>query len=71
MKIFRIVKTHSKGNLKWRVDQRHSILFGLIKWWDKGAYDLCPTVYFTNWREAANHIYRAYGNKAKWDLKTD
>lgn len=69
MKTFRIVN-FNKGK-RYRIDQRHSILFGLIKWWDKGAYDLCPTAYFTNWREAVNRIYRAYGNKAKWDLKTD
>nr|WP_304651397.1 hypothetical protein [Bacteroides acidifaciens] len=35
MKTFRVV------NINRRIDQRHSVLFGLIRWWDKGVYDLC------------------------------
>ena len=28
--------------LAYRVDKRHSLLFGLIHYWDHGAYNLCP-----------------------------
>ena len=32
--------------LAYRVDKRHSLLFGLIHYWDYGAYNLCPTYLF-------------------------
>ena len=30
----------------YRVDKRHSLLFGLIHYWDYGAYNLCPEYLF-------------------------
>lgn len=34
--------------LAYRVDKRHSLLFGLIHYWDYGAYNLCPARLATN-----------------------
>lgn len=39
MKTFRVVNINRGSH--YRIDQRHSVLFGLIRWWDKGVYDLC------------------------------
>ena len=38
----------SLGNpiLAFRVDKRHSLLFGIIHYWDYGAYNLCPDYFF-------------------------
>lgn len=36
MKTFRVVNINRGSH--YRIDQRHSLLFGLIRWWDKGAY---------------------------------
>ena len=35
--------------LAYRVDNRHSLLFGLIHYWDYGAYNLCPEYLFPQW----------------------
>ena len=56
MATYRIVDTYRKSKaikgihynswneqiLAYRVDKRHSLLFGLIHYWDYGAYNLCP-----------------------------
>ena len=55
-KYFRIVKNSSNS---YRIDQRHSLLFGLIKFWDRGASDLCPNVIFRKGVIALHHI-KAY-----------
>ena len=40
----------SWGNpiLAYRVDKRHSLFFGLIHYWDYGAYNLCPEYLFSS-----------------------
>ena len=56
-KYFRIVK---ESPTTYRIDQRHSLLFGLIKFWDWGATDLCPYVRFAKPSEAKNYIKRQF-----------
>lgn len=51
MKTYRIVDMHSKGDSykglrRYRVERRHSLLFGLIHFWDKGADTLSPFYMF-------------------------
>lgn len=58
-KYFRIVK---ESPTTYRIDQRHSLLFGLIKFWDRGASDLCPYVRFTTGSEAKHYIKRHFPN---------
>lgn len=58
-KYFRIVK--ESPNIS-RIDQRHSLFFGLIKYWDKGASDLCPHIRFKQGVEALHHIKEKYPN---------
>lgn len=57
MKYFRIVK---ESPTIYRIDQRHSLLFGLIKFWDNGASDLCPNIRFERGVEALHYIKRTY-----------
>ena len=38
------------------------ILFGLIKWWDKGAYDLCPYIRYEHGQDALHYIRRQSDN---------
>lgn len=60
MKTFRIVNfNHGK---RYRIDQQHSILFGLIKWWDCGAYDLCPSVNYWSLEDALKALILKYGD---------
>lgn len=60
MKTFRIVNfNHGK---RYRIDQRHSILFGLVKWWDCGAYDLYPYVNYWSFEDALNVLILKYGD---------
>lgn len=60
-KHFRIVKLY--GRLRsYRIDQRHSMFFGLIRWWDKGAYDLCPYVYRDSVYQAEASIKAQFPN---------
>ena len=51
----------SYGNpiLAYRVDRRHSLFFGLIHYWDYGAYNLCPEYLFSSIDEAEEAIFRA------------
>lgn len=35
-----------KGLRRYRVERRHSLLFGLIRFWDKGADTLSPFYMF-------------------------
>lgn len=51
----------SWGNpiLAYRVDKRHSLFFGLIHYWDYGAYNLCPKYLFSSIDEAEEAILRA------------
>ena len=65
MKQFRIVK---ESPTYFRIDQRHSLLFGLIKWWDKGAYDLCPYIRYEHSQDALHYIREKYP-QAKITLK--
>ena len=58
MREFRIVKISDRF---WRIDQRHSILFGLIKWWDNGSYDLSPYYNFSSLERALEHLTDEYG----------
>lgn len=45
--------------LAYRVDKRHSLFFGLIRYWDHGAYNLCPEYLFSSVNEAEKAILKA------------
>ena len=47
----------------YRVDKRHSLFFGLIHYWDHGAYNLCPTYLFSSIDKAKEAIYGADKSK--------
>ena len=55
----------SCGNqlLAYRVDKRHSLLFGLIHYWDYGAYNLCPVYLFSSVDKAKEAILKVDKNK--------
>lgn len=42
----------------YRVDKRHSLLFGLIHYWDYGAYNLCPEYLFPSINKAKEAILK-------------
>ena len=65
-KLFRIVPLH--GRLwKCRIDERHSLLFGLIKWWDKGSSSLSPYYKFMTTTDALKTIFEEYPDaKVLW-----
>jgi len=42
----------------YRVDKRHSLLFGLIHYWDYGAYNLCPEYLFPSVDKAKEAILK-------------
>ena len=44
--------------LAYRVDKRHSLLFGLIHYCDYGAYNLCPTYLFSSVDKAEEAILK-------------
>ena len=44
--------------LAYRVDKRHSLLFGLIHYWDYGAYNLFPTYLFPSVDKAKEAILK-------------
>ena len=44
--------------IAYRVDKRHSLLFGLIHYWDYGAYNLCPTYLFSSVDKAEEAILK-------------
>ncbi len=68
MKKFRIVNI-DRGKY-YRIDQHHSLLFGLICWWDKGAYDLCPYVHYPTFENALKALICKYGDgNFKWYVK--
>ena len=50
----------SFGNpiLAFRVDKRHSMLFGLIHYWDYGAYNLSPEYLFSSVYKAEEAILK-------------
>ena len=72
MATYRIVNMYRKSNavkgihydswneqiLAYRVDKRHSLLFGLIHYWDYGAYNLCPTYLFSSVDKAEEAILK-------------
>lgn len=72
MEIYRIVDMYrksmtvkgihydSQGNpiLAYRVDKRHSLLFGLIHYWDYGAYNLRPEYLFFSVDKAKEAIFK-------------
>lgn len=41
---------------KFRVDKHHTLLFGLIRFWDRGASDLSPVYMFPNKGSALKEI---------------
>lgn len=47
----------------YRVDKRHSLLFGLIHYWDYGAYSLCPTYLFSSISKAKEAILKVDKSK--------
>ena len=47
----------------YRVDKRHSLLFGLIHYWDYGAYNLCPTYLFSSIGKAKEAILKVDKSK--------
>lgn len=77
MTIYRIVDMYHKnkvvkgihydyfGNpiLAYRVDKRHSLLFGLIQYWDYGACNLRPEYLFSSVDKAKEAILKA--NKSR------
>lgn len=68
MKRFRVVNIN-KGSY-YRIDQHHSLLFGLIGWWDKGAYDLCPYVHYDTFENALKALIYRYGDgNFKWEIE--
>nr|DAP45820.1 MAG TPA: High potential iron-sulfur protein like [Caudoviricetes sp.] len=46
--------------LAYRVDKRHSLLFGLIHYWDYGAYNLCPEYLFPSIDKAKRKQRKMY-----------
>ena len=44
--------------LAYRVDKRHSLLFGLIYYWDYGACNLCPEYLFSSVDKAEEDILK-------------
>ena len=70
MATYRIVDTYRKSKAikgihydplnnpirAYRVDKRHSLLFGLIHYWDYGAYNLCPEYSFSSVDKAKEAI---------------
>ncbi len=50
----------SMGNpiLAYRVDKRHSLFFGLIHYWDYGAYNLSPNYLFASVDKAEEAILK-------------
>ena len=49
--------------LAYRVDKRHSLLFGLIHYWDYGAYNLCPEYLFSSIDKAKEAILKVDKSK--------
>ena len=49
--------------LAYRVDKRHSLLFGLIHYWDYGAYNLCPEYLFPSVDKAEEAILKVDKSK--------
>lgn len=49
-----------QGNpiIAYRVDKRHSLLFGLIHYWDYGAYNLRPDYLFSSIDKAEEAILK-------------
>lgn len=68
MKTFRVVNINRGSH--YRIDQRHSVLFGLIRRWDKGSYDLCPSVYYPTLEDALHALICRYGDgNFKWCIE--
>lgn len=44
--------------LAYRVDKRHALLFGLIHYWDYGAYNLSPEYLFPSVDKAKEAIWK-------------
>lgn len=44
--------------LAYRVDKRHSLLFGIIHYWDYGAYNLRPEYLFSSVDKAKEAIFK-------------
>ena len=77
MAIYRIVNMYRKSKsvkgihfdswneqiYSYRVDKRHSLLFGLIHYWDYGAYNLCPEYLFSSVDKAKEAIFKVDKSK--------
>ena len=66
MKIFRIVRF----NGRYRVDQLHHILF-IFKYWDIGAFDLCPNYLYDTLDGAIKAIRNKIGDDATIYIKVE
>ena len=73
MNIYRIVRLDVHKNEytretwriinKYRIDKYHTLLFGLIRFWDRGASDLSPVYMFPNKESALKAIRQRNKNK--------
>lgn len=50
--------SHGNPILAYRVDKRHSLLFGLIHYWDYGAYNIRPDYLFSSIDKAEEAILK-------------
>ena len=50
--------SHDNPILAYRVDKMHSLLFGLIHYWDYGAYNLRPEYLFSSVDKAEEAILK-------------
>lgn len=55
--------SHDDPILAYRVDKRHSLLFGLIHYWDYGAYNLCSEYLFSSINKAEEAILKVDKSK--------
>lgn len=66
MKVFRIVRWLGK----YRVDQRHHIMW-IFRYWDRGAAALCPIYTFDNTHNAMKAIRKVAGDEATIYIKVE
>lgn len=67
-KEFRVVQLPNGHLFRYRVDQRHNILFGLLWYYDTGASCLCPNYYFHSAKDVTRTLNRLYpGAKIHWE----
>lgn len=67
-KEFRVVSLNNGSSYKYRVDQKHYILFGLFWYWDSGATCLSPRYYFHSANAVTKTLNKLYpGAKIHWE----